>query len=174
MAVQETYSSARSGWTWSRAGLSRLINWLVLLAALICTVSLERYLASLSLREVYIGYDLFDDTWQHVERSLGAVHAAEYIVAALLIYVTAVSLINVGRQAIWHTPTRWPDHFISIAIVFVAVVLIWSAWNITVYFFLAFGRDLLALPIAALYALIPTLLAGVLYARAGLHDQPDS
>jgi hypothetical protein len=163
-----TESRLRSG------SAARVVNWLALLFAFACTVYVGHDVDRFRLYESQFGYEIASFYWSYVEHSLGILQVTEYVLGMLILLIALATLATLVLRARGLLSVGWPDAFVSFTNLLAAVVVCWCAVSITSQFASLYGRLFLAQSVGALYVAIPVLLAGVLFARAGILEEVDS
>jgi hypothetical protein len=91
----------------------------------------------------------------------------------LIVLIASASLVTLVLRARGVLSFGWPDAFISFTNLLAAVVVCWCAVSMTSQFASLYGRLFLAQSVGVLYVAIPVLLAGGLFARAGILEEAD-
>jgi hypothetical protein len=154
--------------------LARIINWLALLAAFLCTLFVKRDLDRLELYELYSSYGLTAGVWPMLQYTIQVMLITAYIIGILAALASVLMLVVGAVRTVARVSVAWPDTLLSFANIFAVLVLVWSLWNVSTQLLSAYGSVFVSGSITTLYVAIPSLLIGVLLTKAGLGEPPGS
>jgi hypothetical protein len=165
--------ATRSNRLFSRSVAGRLVTLAALAVGFVVTLYVGRDLDKLAFYEPHFRHDLASISWSYVERAVTVISITEFVVGVLTLGMTSIMLATAIGRALRVVSVGWPDNLLSYAATLGAVVLSWSAWNVTSHLWSIYGRAFPS-PSIGILLVVPWLLLGAVLTTAGLGEQRDS